>query len=294
MAPPLEETAFVVCDQPLLTATPYNLCQTINKFDEMLTLIDGKAEKGTGTYVISTEQIDSGAILLYLYFAFRIHRQGWVCKFGGTGDALNDLANHIGHWAVPKQDRKELDCKKCDFLMRDITDRDQMVSEIEEWATHVKKATTAGDAQLALWKCQVGEVSTNSFQHGKASLMFLAGRSTSQGEISLAVLDFGETIPKTIRRHPDCPGSADKDNDSACIEFACKKGITSKSVPENQGSGLHGLIETAKKTGGSVQILSGSGVFHISESVKQTQDLSNESLDGRILDGTLVTMNLKI
>lgn len=288
-----QQTAYVVCSIELVTTTPDELLKTIGKLNELVERAIVKGGKGTGTYVIATDVIDAGAILLFLYYAFKLRKQGWSIAFGGDGVALEEIARHLGHWALPKVSRSSVIGDGKVFLMREIGDRNEMVGEIEEWADHVQQSTSASGEQVANWKCQIGELTTNSFQHGgPKGMLLLAGRAKSNNTVSLAVLDFGVTIPTTIRNHPDCPKEAENDGD--CVKFACRKGITARSVPENQGAGLYGITEAVKNNGGSMQILSGNGIFHLTGQRRDCRNLPSAGATSPTLDGTLVTMNLEI
>ncbi|MCI0420804.1 MAG: DUF5050 domain-containing protein, partial [Acidobacteria bacterium] len=191
-----------------------------------------------------------------------------------------------------------------EYLLRRVGSREVLVSELEEWAETVKEGAEPPEDQVALWQMQISEVATNGFQHGigteppenedRGSIL-VAGRAYPDTKVvQLAALDFGATIPRVIQ-HVAAQLGRRRRRDSDLISFACKKGVTSRSVPQNQGAGLHSLVETVKQNkGGSLLILSGNGLCCFSDNGENKKTLSPMVSNHAVLEGTLTIINLKI
>jgi len=153
------------------------------------------------------------------------------------------------------------------YLLRDIGDPTKMVGELEEWAKSVKSNTGATEEMVGLWQMQIAEVTTNSFQRGvrysraqEAKASNIAGKAFGSS-VQLAALDYGSTIPRVIQETAKRDGIRLRDGD--LIRHACKLGVTSRSVKQNQGAGLHSLVNTVKDCQGSLIILSRNGLVHV-------------------------------
>jgi len=173
-----------------------------------------------------------------------------------------------------------------------------MVSDISEWAASVQQDTTASEEEVAKWKLQIGEVTTNGFQHGiggltKPTRLLLAGQSKNdQKSVQLAAIDYDRSIPATIATVAVSRGI--EDHDGKRIGFACKRKVTSKRLPSNQRAGLFKLVETVKKNEGRLLILSGNGLFHVLGGRRCSRSLSSATTTGPVLQGTLTVLNLRI
>lgn len=269
------------------------MMRSSRKLNSLFTRALSSPEKGKGYIHLECSEIDAGGVLLLMDAASRTSRLGWEVRVGGEGDGWKNLLEHINHYLTPKEDRSSK-YSNATFLLRDLNNREEMVQELEKWARSVQDESAASDEEVASWQFQISEVVTNSFQHSRSEEpMLLAGRvDNSRSVVNLAAMDFGLTIPTTIGRHPHCPGG--KDTDGKRILFACRHGITARSERANQGRGLFDLVETVKKNGGTMQILSGNGLFHLSSNRRCCRNLRAFKASYPILEGTLVSVSLRI
>lgn len=243
--------------------------------------------------VTKSPRMDPGGLLLLKHTGVQLARLGWEAYVRGEGDVMMMLSENLEHFMRPKAERAAPQ-RVGDYLLRGITSRDDMVGELEEWAKSVRTGTTAKDEHVALWQMQICEVTTNSFQHCKAARtnILIAGRAySSAGVVQLAALDLGIGIARVIEKSstPIKKGFGDGD----LLAHACKKGITSHCVPENQGAGLDSLVNTVKKNeGGRLQILSNRGLFHVNTVREHSRNLAPKY--GAGFDGTLTVVTLGI
>ncbi len=235
---------------------------------------------------------------MLMYCGYELSALGWRATVSGEGESMELVARHVEHYLRDHSQRGECKRKNGDYLLRNIDDRKQMVTEISEWANSVQKETRASAEAVALWKSQISEVTTNGFQHGignsiaKRPLLIAGKASEDHSRVQLAALDFGKSIPVTIANEAARMHVPIGDGDR--IRFACRKGVTSHSTPINQGSGLFNLIETVKKNGGSLAILSRNGLLHVVGGRCYKRNLPLQMVVNPLLQGTLTVVNLKI
>lgn len=283
----------VTCTEPLLSDSADSLLRSCKKLLSLYQRAAANDDAGDATFELTCDSIDPGAVLLLMNVAFRTGRLGWRVQAYGAGHAWDDLLLHINHYLTPKEERTSLD-DEGNYLLRDLETRGEMVVELDEWSRTVQRDSSASDEDVAIWQFQISEVATNSFQHAQSSdAMLIAGKvDQKQQTVQLAALDFGATIPATICKHRDCPQGDGLDGTK--VRFACRQGVTAKTERTNQGAGLHNLVETVKKNGGTMRVLSGNGLFHIQNGRRCSRNLAPFSNTCPVLDGTLVSVNLKI
>ena len=287
---------FVVkCNKSLVSDTPDALLKSNNTLMSLHTKAQAKSSEvaGNAIFKLTCDQIDAGGVLLLMHSAIRTINLGWKVQVGGTGGALDHLLKHINHYLTPPESRSE-ETDELNYWLRNISSKTQMVSELENWARQVQEGSGASDEDVAQWQFQISEVTANGFQHGRSEQpMLVAGKVDSEsGSVQLAALDFGETIPFTIMSHPNCPSGSNCDGKK--VGFACKQGMTAQTERANQGRGLFNLVKAVKENGGTMRILSRNGLFHVLNGRGYSRNLSPFSQTCPVLDGTLVTVNLKI
>jgi anti-sigma regulatory factor (Ser/Thr protein kinase) len=258
-----------------------------------------REHQGHGIFMLDNcPAMDAGTILLLMYAGFQLSRIGWKASVSGKGEAMDLVVRHLEHYLRDRKNRSSVARIEGDYLLREIDSRDGMVREIGGWAESVQRETNASKREVALWKTQISEVTTNGFQHGIGSSpplhpMLIAGRASNDGKmVQLAALDFGKSIPSTIDTVANKQSVPNGHGDR--ISFACKKGVTSRTLPVNQGAGLFKLVETVKKNGGTLLILSGNGLVHVSNGRCYRRNLKAPSSTTPILQGTLTVVNLRI
>jgi len=207
------------------------------------------------------------------------------------------VVRHLGHFLRDRDVRSTCEREEGDYLLREIESKDDMVTDIAEWAKSVSQETSASREEVAKWKLQIGEVTTNGFQHGIGGLdnaghLLLAGHSDSKPEsVQLAAIDFGRSTPATIG--PLADRNDIEEHDGKRIGFACNRKVTSKRHLSNQGAGLFKLVDTVKKNGGRLLIVSRNGLFHVSGGRSYTRNLQSGPTTDAVLQGTLSVLNLR-
>lgn len=287
------------CDEPLVSDSPDGIVRSSRRLNQLVAHARTKTERGRAIYQLNNcEKIDAGGILLLMYSGFQLMQMGWRVSVAGKGEAMDLLVRHIEHYLRARGQRDDCDRNKGDYLLREIPSRDAMVEELSEWAKSVQQETKASPEDVAIWKFQISEVTTNGFQHGIGDLanpgpMLVAGKSVFDSKtVQLAALDLGRSIPVTIAKEAkkaDIP-----DDHGKRIRFACRKGITAKTLPVNQGAGLYKLVETVKNNGGKLLIVSGNGLLHVSKGKCYSRNLSSPNATGVVLAGTLTVANLQV
>lgn len=283
------------CSGTLETAAPKSLLATLEH-------IMGPIQNAGGGSILydvaDCQSIDAGAVLLFCY-AFELStEENRMMQIRGQGEPIQELSEHFTHYHRRKRGTRVRRGRKGLYPLRRIQDREEMLSELQEWAESVREGTEASHEQVALWQMQIAEVTTNAFQHGPvhkqteaASSSIVAGKAAGRC-VQLAALDFGSTIPRVIesvaRQNNISKG------DGALIAFACRKGVTSHSVRQNQGAGLYSLVQTVNESGGMLQILSRNGLAHFSRRKHFTRELTARPDGSPVLDGTLTIINLQI
>ncbi|HVA50915.1 MAG TPA: hypothetical protein VNH11_31525 [Pirellulales bacterium] len=282
------------CDEPLETAAPPTLLKALNHI--MGPVLD--REHGSLLYnVTNCRNIDPGAVLLFWYAFELAKRRGRRARIFGRGELIAELAEHFSHYRGDQPDDASTTSRGL-YPLRSIQNEESMLAELDEWSRSVQEGTTASPEQVALWQMQIAEVTTNAFQHGpmhkKRETMpasIVAGKASGQCA-QLAALDFGSTIPRVICEVASKHGISG--GDDSLIEFACGKGITSRSVRQNQGAGLYSLVQTVHENGGTLQILSRNGLVHFCSGQVYGECLPCRHDGAPALDGTLTVINLRI
>lgn len=297
--PDSEPILFEQCDYALLSHAPEPMVQSLRRVQSLVLRAHERGEPGKAVYQLDKcKEIDAGAILLLMHAGAQLAKSNWQAFVSGSGEAINLVARHLEHYLREPSDRGDCERNEGDYLLRSIAEPELMVEEIAEWARSVQQETNADREDVALWEFQISEVATNGFQHGLGSQpdsppMLVAGKAAHDGTtVQLAALDFGRSIPATIG--PVADDAAIPSDDGKRIRFACKKGITSRAFPVNQGAGLHNLVETVKKNGGKLIILSGNGLFHVSGGRCYSRNLASSGATGPVLEGTLTVVNLRV
>jgi len=249
--------------------------------------------------------VDSGAMLLLIHSGVVLARRDISLVVMGPSPAFETVNRHLNHLRATKAQRSSIPAPPEDYLLRGVTRREDMVTEIESWAEGLQKAADADREEVALWQIQLAEVTTNSFQHGGGQgggrpppTILVAGKATlSDGWVQIAALDLGSGIPKVIERA--LSGAVEGMHDGQKIAHACEPGVTSRCDRLNQGAGLAGLVRAVQNNGGRLQILSRNGLAHVSNGRMYPRKLparaSYPSPAVRPwLDGTLTIINLRL
>jgi hypothetical protein len=255
----------------------------------------GAVNASLGWDVSDCQDLDPGAVLLLFHAAQQIGKLGYQTFATGDGPALKVLSDHLRHYHSPPDERRTIPKKLGDFLLREVRGPEHMVRELEEWAESVRAGTNATAEQVGSWQALIAEVTTNGIQHGKTGLghplppMLLVGRAYAEShQVVLAALDRGAGMPRVIETVLNPTQMAWRDGRK--IAHACKPGVTSHCVRQNQGAGLPSLIAAVKKNGGSLQMMSREGLVCVRKRV------SSRSLNGlnAPLEGTLTVLTLRI
>lgn len=296
----MSHTAFV--RGPLLTRTPEELLRTDGRLRRLYSMTKGDfgAARNVKFDLSECPEIDPGALLLLLYHGRQLKDKGWVTYVSsGEFGASKDVVTNLDHWVASKEQRQAIPRAPGAYLLREIADRNAMVSELTEWSASVQAATSATAERCGLWQMQIGEVTANAFQHGGSlgralkSILVNGKAYPATGTVQLAALDFGSGIPRVIERVTRpvvCRGDGD------LIAHACKRGVTSRCVPQNQGAGLDSLVRTVRATGGGIMILSNNGMVHVMPGRPQYVRNLRVPTGNRkqVLDGTLTIINLRV
>lgn len=287
--------------QPLVTTTPREILTTHRSLDRLVRKCAGGL---VGTRKVAFDlshvrDIDPGAVLLMMYVAGLLGRQGWsLSAYADDGSpgtvAMKKLTRNLLHLRLTSSDRHLLPRAPGDYPLRQVKDRNSMVDELEDWAQTVRSDTKARADHVAVWEMQIGEVVTNSFQHGPSTaggvsvppVVMLCG-GLRDNTVQLAALDTGRGIPQTIGVVAD--EQTKMRGDGALIKYACKMGVTAQTTPQNQGYGLPHLVSSVRANGGSLHILSQRGLVHLTPKTFRTRKLARTD---RRLDGTLTIVSL--
>ena len=251
---------------------PDTLLHTHEKLQNAVSQVQTKVSVGNVLLDLSKcEEIDPGGLLLTMYAFEQISRtKGLSLWFRGSGDVGAYLIENIDHFWERRPER--VDETSDDFLLRRIKTTEEMVEDITQYADGLKKASYGSHRDVALWETQVAELTTNGFQHGTALetdrkngepvMNMVAGKAyRERNKVDMGVLDFGAGIPRVIEQV--APEEIRKGGDGRLISHALKQGVTSRTVLQNQGAGLHGIVHTIKENGGRLLILSGNGLVYV-------------------------------
>ena len=243
--------------------------------------------------VARCNQIDPGSLLILLHAAEQFIRLGCTAWVEGRGAAMQVIQENLAHYLVPRSHRPPAQQKGV-YLLRKVSNRNDMVAELDDWAESVRQVTEAGQEEIALWQTQISEITTNAFQHGPTLLnnqafpIYMAGRA-KEGMVQLAALDCGSGIPAVIAtiNPPDR-------RDGRMISYACQPGITSRCSPQNQGAGLPSLVSTIRDQGGLLQILSHDGLAYVKKGRMYNRTLPPRANGSRRINGTLTIIAMKV
>lgn len=293
---------FERCNHRLTTDSPESSVATYESFASLVSraiLRDTGEDVGDAIFSLSDcETIDPGALLLMMGAGSVLAQHGWQPKVTGEGEIFALVVRHLNHFL--QNSSLPVDAEDTEnYLLREIASPDSMVTELGKWSELVQRGTSASPMDVASWEYQIGEVAANGFQHGLQNQglfggmegVWIAGKSATD-EVQLAALSHGRSIPTTIARVAD--QHRIPQDEGRRIELACQKGVTSRSVPENQGAGLWNLSEAVKQNGGKMLILSGSGMLFAEGGTQKTQTLPQKIPTLPVLAGTLTVVNLKI
>ncbi len=220
----------------------------------------------------------------------------WIHSSGAVRAYLIENLDHF--W----EPRPERDAQPSDeFLLRRIVNREEMVQDISQYADGLREASYSSEREVAIWETQVGELTTNGFQHGPAldkdqdsrdKLMnMVAGKAyEEERRVVMGVLDLGAGIPRVIEQVT--PQEICARGDGRLIAHALKRGVTSRTVSENQGAGLFGIVQAVKENDGRLLILSGNGLAYVKDRRISSRKL-NGTQDRPILKGTLAVIVLR-
>ena len=257
-----------LCWGNLRSDHPDTLLRTHKKLQDAVAKILNKASNGQVLLDLADcEEIDPGGLLLTMYAFDQISRRKdlslWYRSRGVVRAYILENLDHF--W----EERPRRGAAKADeFLLRHIENREAMVEDLSEYADGLRKASYSSEREVAIWETQVGELATNSFQHGTAldedpqisrpAMNMVAGKAyEDRSTVEMGVLDFGASIPRVIER---VVTDGFEPGDGRLIAHALKRGVTSKTVPENQGAGLFGIVKAVKDNGGRLLLLSGNGL----------------------------------
>jgi hypothetical protein len=291
--------------RPLLTDTPREMLATHRTLDRLIKKCGAQVpweeqERKVAVDLSYVTDIDPGAVLLMIYAGRQVGLRGRtlyvIADDDGPGaNAMRKLNKNLQHLRLTtREDRDAFPRDEGEYPLREVKDQDKMVEELEDWARTVKTDTNAKPEDVAVWEMQIGEVVTNSFQHGPriigpikvAPVVMLCG-GLINNRVQLAALDMGHGIPRVVERVAD--ERVKSRGDGALIKHACKMGVTSKSTPQNQGYGLPHLLKSVKRNGGSLQIFSQRGLVHQTPRSFRTHPMAGTD---RRLDGTLTIVSL--
>lgn len=284
------------CNEPLITTRASELQISLDHIMKPLVETDFKSI----CYDLKDcESVDPGAVLLLCYAYELSQLRGKQIRISGQGELIEELREHFTHYQVRDPAQRTSSNRTGLYPLRGIESKDSMLTELQAWAESVQQGTSATPEQVALWQMQIAEVTTNAFQHGPVHktqspgpTCIVAGKAVGT-VVQLAALDFGSTIPLVIEkvaRAKQIPM-----HDGELIRFACQKGVTSRSVKQNQGAGLHSLRQTVTASPtGILQILSRNGLAYFSNGQEFVRNLEARADGSASMDGTLTIINLEI
>jgi hypothetical protein len=126
---------------------------------------------------------------------------------------------------------------------------------------------------------RVLELYVNAFEHAESEIgVFSCGQHfPSKNELTLALVDFGVGIPATVRNYvkrsrPDLP--AEQIKASACLEWAFRRGTTTRPNGTGRGLGLDLLKAFIVRNKGRLEIYSNEGYVNITAAGARYEDKS--------------------
>ena len=281
---------------------PDTLLRTHRKLQKAVAKLQNKLSAGSALIDFSNcERIDPGGLLLVMYAFFQLLRNNKLSLwYRSRGAVRTYFIENLDHF---RQSDSSLPTDHTDeFLLRRIRTREAMVRDLNQYATALRQASYSSDREVAIWETQVGELTTNGFQHGNALdngtggtdpvMNMVAGKAYEEkGRVEMGVLDFGAGIPRVIEQVSS--ESIRAKGDGRLIAHALKRGVTSRTVLENQGAGLHGIVDAVKANQGRLLLLSGNGLVCV-----RNGRISSRKLKGTIsqptLNGTLAIIILNL
>lgn len=286
----------------LLSEDPDTLLNTHLKLQSAVARISSKVSEGSVLLDLSNcEKMDTGGLLLTMHAFTQIWRMTKLTLwFRSSGTVHAYLIENLDHFWESRYDRAEESSEE--FLLRQINDREEMVEDITQYANGLRKASYSSVREVAIWETQVGELTTNGFQHGMSLsdcedssepiLNMVAGKAYSEkSKVEMGVLDFGVGIPRVIEQV--APDEVRIKGDGRLISYALKRGVTSHTVSENQGSGLHGIVSAVKENDGQLLILSGNGLVCVNRGRISSRNLAL-GRNCSTLNGTLALIVLNL
>ena len=287
----------------LLSDDPDRLLRTHRKLQKAAFNILKNAAAGPVLLDISNcERMDPGGLLLTMYaFAQIWRRKDFRLWYRSAGSVRDYLVENLDHFRESPADR---DTSHSDeFLLRQIRSQSEMVEDLSHYADGLREAPSVSDREVAIWETQVGELTTNGFQHGGALkprgkkagaiVTMVAGKAYDDTKrVEMGVLDFGSSIPRVIEQV--APDDVHAKGDGQLIAHALKPGITSKTVAENQGAGLHGIVRAVKDNRGCLLLLSGNGLVCVRDRRISSRKLKTSANGKAVLNGTLAIIILNL
>lgn len=152
------------------------------------------------------------------------------------------------------------------FPLRYIPREEDLSEELGAWREMLVDSGSLREEDARGFSSTLSEVLTNSFAHGKASgkaACIVAGQTfPKKGHTILAAVDRGLGIATTLReshRYDDLQLAQDHE----WMLHALKRGVTCKSLPINRGYGLFHLERMVRQNGGSMYVVSESGLVYV-------------------------------
>lgn len=135
---------------------------------------------------------------------------------------------------------------------------------------------------------RVWEIYANAFLHAESGIgVFSCGQFFwRMGLLKLAVVDFGDGIPATVREFFKYHPSVKKFSASGCIRWAFEPGNSTKSEGTGRGIGLDMLKEFVYANRGILEIYSENG-YALFRPRKQEYGLLSSSFEGTVVNITL-------
>jgi len=135
---------------------------------------------------------------------------------------------------------------------------------------------------------RVWEIYANAFLHAESGIgVFSCGQFFwRMGLLKLAVVDFGDGIPATVREFFKYHPSVNKFSASGCIRWAFEPGNSTKSEGTGRGIGLDMLKEFVYTNRGILEIYSEDG-YALFRPRKQEYGLLSSSFEGTVVNITL-------
>ncbi|WP_372717334.1 hypothetical protein [Novipirellula sp.] len=285
------------CDRALITDDPKNTIATCEAIWHPYKRLSEFKENSPAEIVFDMDpcpRIDPGGLLLLLNAARRSPGTRLLISKNSSSETFDVIVDNIDNLAGALDEaRREHQQKARRFLLRRITNPNEMVKQVAQWAEMVRRGTDASRGDVALWETQISEVAANTFQHARApDGVLVAGEAfPHRGFVQLAAIDFGRTIPDCIEAEAKRRNRVLHDGD--LLAFATEENVTSACVKQNQGSGLPSLVGMVKENGGSLQIMSRNGFLRV-KSKRKYRKQPTKTLGSPILAGTLIVINLRV